>query len=323
MGSIRLVLGVCVAAFALSEAHADLVWPPPVRTFSSADGLTQFRVTPSESSTEPAMGLVVQTDYQGQEKVLWETRLVNTPDRAFVANSGAVATVENYSHQWDQHAVVIYDAQGKMISDFPLNRFLTHQEVVDQKAANRESVRLWPESWTGACRFWIDDKTGEFVVEPPSGRTRHLSLTTGELAYRPARQGLQPPVITLTGLSPQNGTSLVFEVLNPNDAPLDYYGYTVNSFDPPIPAGMIWPLYTCEVEREGTWTRVELGHCKTGQGEVSIPARSVQKFLVHIGEVKEPTRYGLLWHNSGDGWTTETAWSPTITQADVDALRRN
>jgi hypothetical protein len=319
MRMVVLGIGALLAVALQDDARAELI-PGPVRTFSSADGLTHFRVTRGEPQTEAATGRVFR-ETDGKEETVWEGKLVNTPDRAFVASNGSVATVENHSHQWDQHAVVVYDVHGKAVADLQLNRFLGHQEILDRKAANRESVILWDDSWTGACRFTMNDRGGEFIVEPPSGRLRRISLATGEVSLGVAGIQLEAPIVSLIGTSTENGLSLVFEAMNPNDIPMYYAGYARDSFSPPIPAGVMYPLYSQELERNGVWESVNVGHCKTGQGEVAIPARSSQRFSIYVaGELKEPIRYGLRWHKGSDQWATETVWSRTITQSDVDRL---
>lgn len=315
-----LAVGVVLAVSLQGGARADRL-PPSVRTFSSVDGEMHFRVTPGDPPTEGATGRVFRQS-DGKEETVWEGKLVNTPDRAFVSPTGSVATVEHYSHQWDKQAVVVYDHSGKMVADFPLNRFLSYQEVFDLKNANRESVVLWNESWTGRCKFTMSEKANEFVIEPPSGLVRRISTLTGELAVGVAGGTPEPPQISLVGTSPLNGVSLVFEVMNPNDVPMYYAGYTRDSFSPPIAAGEMHPLYLMEVERNGGWEQIDLGHCKTGQGEVAVPPRSSQKFSVHVrGELKEPVRYGFRWHRGHEQWwADETTWTQAITQADVDRL---
>jgi hypothetical protein len=318
MRFIGLAVGLLVATSLQSSARADRQ-APHVRTFSSADGLTHVRVTPGDPPTESATGRVFR-ETNGTEETLWEARLVNTPDRAFVSPTGSLATVEHYSHQWNEHAVVVYDHQGTLIADFPLDRFLGHQEIFDFKNANRESVVFWNESWTGKSKFTMKDDGNEFVVEPPSGRLRRISTLTGEMTLGEGVQ-LEPPTVSLIGTSSDNGLSLVFEAMNPNDVPMYYVGYTGDSFNPPIPAGRIYPIYVMEVERNGAWENVNVGHCKTGQGEVAIPARASQKFLIPmIGKLKEPVRYGLRWHRTGEQWSSGTKWAQTITQRDVDRL---
>ena len=320
MGRMGFAAGICLALVGVSRVRAELAWPPPVRTFASADGSTQFQVTPSETATEPATGRAFRRGKSGDE-ALWEVKLINTPDRAFLAANGSAITVENVVHQWDQHAVVVYDTHGQVIADVPLNRFLSYQEVMDRKAANRESVVLWDDSWTGSCRFEVRDRANEFVVEPPSGLIRRISLSTGEIALGEAGAKLDPPVVSLAGLSSRNGRSVVFEVLNPNDAPLFYSGYTRESFSPPIPAGEMHPLYDQEVMRNGAWEKVDVGHCGTGRGEVFIPARGSQKFWIPlIGDLPEPIRYGIHWQGEKGEWSKAAAWGPAVRREELDRL---
>jgi hypothetical protein len=266
------VLSALLVPILASATFADENPPPPFRTFASADGSTLFRVTSPATPEGPAVGRVFRVGNSGAEQVLWETTLVNVPDRAFVSARGQVATVESRRHQWGDHAVVVYGSDGERKADIPLFDVISFEDSLDWHAL-RASAKGWSDSWTGRCRFEVDDERQEFLVTAPSQRVRRVSLIDGRVRLGRAGVALEPPRITLKG-DPQAG--LVFDVLNPNDEPKYYTGYTRASFSPPIPAGEMRPLCRVEVQRQagGPWEDATPGYCGTGLGEVFIPARA-------------------------------------------------
>jgi len=312
-----VAVGLCLLGWIRQIAAGE----PALRTFASADGTTMFRVAAPAEESGQCSGRVVRLDDDGKEQPVWEATLVNCPSRAFVASSGEVATVESREHKWGDHAVVIYDAQGKVQGDLNLNRFLGHQEIWDRTSAGKVFPQEWKLSWTGACRFAVDDERREFLVTPPSGRTRRLSFASGQIHFGAAGERLLPPKIVFRRATAENGGSLEFDTMNPNDEPLFYYGYTRDSFSPPIPAGRMYPLCRFEIREGpgGEWKNLDPGYCKTGQGEVFIPSRSTQTFAVAPHRQDwHALRIGLRWHsNDEDEWGTETEWSEPVVRQDA------
>ena len=319
----RLVCGLFAASLCLVGRPPQLAAEAPgTRTFASADGTTTFRVATADDESGHCIGRAVRLDDDGKEQMAWEAKLVNCPSRAFVSRSGEVATVESREHTWGDHAVVIYDAQGTVKADLNLNRFLGHQEIWDRTSAGKVLPQEWRHSWTGACRFAVDDEHREFLVTPPSGRTRRLSFVDGKVRFGTAGVELQPPQITFRGANSENGGSFVFDALNSNDEPLFYYGYTRDSFSPPIPAGRIYPLCRFEIQEapDGEWKNLDPGYCKTGQGEVFIPSRSTQTFTVAPHRQDwHALRIGIRWHKSDeDEWGTVIEWSEPVLKKDAE-----
>ncbi len=308
----NLILG---SLFLASATFADDS-PLPFRTFASADGSTLFRVTPPATPDGAAVGRVFRVVNPGAEQVLWETTLVNVPDRAFVSVRGQVATVE--SRRWGDHTVVVYASDGERKADLPLFNVISFEDSLDWHTM-RTSAKGWSDSWTGRCRFEVDDQRQEFLVTAPSQRVRRVSLVDGQVRLGRGGVALEPPRITLKG-DPQAG--LVFDVLNPNDEPLYYTGYTRESFSPPIPAGEMRPLCRVEVQRQpgGPWEDATPGHCGTGLGEVFIPARATQSFAVPApvaGDGWHALRFALLWYDDADESSEpRKAWSAPVARAD-------
>jgi hypothetical protein len=312
-----LYCGVVVASlcsFGQIPGHAANL--PAARTFASADGSTLLRVLPDIDESGKCTGRVYRLGDEGKEQVLWETKLVVCPSRAFVSSSGEVATVENREHQWGDHAVVVYNAEGAVQADLALNRFFGHQEIWDRTSFGKVIPQEWRRSWTGVCQFAVDDERHEFLVTPPSERTRRISFENGKVRFGKAGEKLLPPQITFLRATSENGGSLEFDAMNPNDEPLFYYGYTRNSFTPPIPAGRMYPLCRFEIQEAagGEWKNLDSGYCKTGQGEVFIPGRSTQTFAVapHRRDW-HAIRIGVRWHNNEEEeWGTEIQWSEPV-----------
>jgi len=315
-----LCAAFAVSLCAIGGTPARAADAPMIRTFASADGSTLFRVVPATDDSGSCTGRVYRLGDEGKEQTLWEAKLVACPSRAFVSSSGAIATVESREHKWGDHAVVVYNSEGKVQADLALNRFLGHQEIWDRTSFGKAFPQEWRRSWTGACRFAVDDERHEFLVTPPSGRTRRLSFENGKVRLGTAGEKLQPPKITFRRATAENGGSLEFEAMNPNDEPLFYYGYTRDSFSPPIPAGRMYPLCKFEILEAagGEWKNLDPGYCKTGQGEVFIPGRSSQIFAIAPHRQDwHAFRIGLRWHsNEEDEWGTEVEWSEPVLKKD-------
>jgi hypothetical protein len=139
-----------------------------------------------------------------------------------------------------------------------------------------------------------------------------LALATGGPAA-----GLNAPEVKLVGVQ---GGSLVFEVTNPNDAPLPYYGYTAESFSPPLPEGAIAPLYRVELRTDG-WKAVAMGWCGTGRGPVAIAPKKTVTFRVPVpgGDWAE-AKVGLAWFPADRAEGSCTAWAH-FTRKDVQEKR--
>src|SRR5947209_3876999 len=84
---------------------------------------------------------------------------------------------------------------------------------------------------------------------------------------------LEPPAVRFQGVSPAG--QAVFEVTNPNAAPLHFIGYaTTKNGNVGVVDGKISPLYALDLRRGDAWTNTGLGWCGTGMGPVTIPARA-------------------------------------------------
>jgi hypothetical protein len=140
----------------------------------------------------------------------------------------------------------------------------------------------------------------------------------------PAR--IKPPNITLLNAAraefeSQRFLTLALEVANPNDASLSYTGYTPDSFDPPLTAGHISPLYYIELKRDGKWEVDSRGYCGTGMANLELAARSSATFTVMIPTDEwQAVKVGIGHY---PGWSNEetsttTTWSTEITREAIE-----
>ena len=146
-----------------------------------------------------------------------------------------------------------------------------------------------------------------------------LALAALLLAAPVPTEKVKPPEVRFVG-TVEHGkyVFLKFEVFNPNAADLHYTGYTADSFDGGLKAGVIAPL--CRVElRTGTdWKAQAQRWCKTGVGPVTIPAKGKGTFEVvaPTGEWDE-ARFGVTWFTRADRKTSDVAWG-TVTRKDAN-----
>jgi hypothetical protein len=127
------------------------------------------------------------------------------------------------------------------------------------------------------------------------------------------------PTVKYLGTSSRHGGEwLSFEVENSGKAPIAYAGYTPESYTDGIPAGEIRPFYSIEVRVGNEWKQLELGHCATGRGKVSIDAKSKVRFysVIPEGDWTE-TRVGLSWQQGDNQSLRGVAWSDTIKRNDL------
>jgi hypothetical protein len=145
-----------------------------------------------------------------------------------------------------------------------------------------------------------------------------LSFAALLLAAPVPADTVKPPEVRHVGTVERNGHRFVkFEVVNPNAADLHYRGYTSNSFEGGLKAGVISPQYRVELKKGKDWKAQPMGWCGTGIGPVTIPAKGKGTFevLAPAGEWDE-ARFGVVWFTGADRKTSSVAWG-TVTRKDV------
>jgi hypothetical protein len=112
-------------------------------------------------------------------------------------------------------------------------------------------------------------------------------------------------------------------VANPNRALVPYFGYTANSFSPPLPEGTMSPLYLLELRQGGVWKARGIGWCGTGIGNVALPPRGKVTFTVVPPAGRwDALKVGLRWRSSAERkgpW--QTAWSDPVSARAATAPR--
>jgi hypothetical protein len=175
MRTTKMMLAGLIAIAAATAALADSWAPPRPRVFASEHGMHGFKVLKPEFGGK-AVGQFFTLDEQGKEKVLWEDKLVNTPNRVVVPDFGKhVVTVDTYGTVGYDHSLVIYGEKGKVIADLKLEDLLTKEEIGKHVKASVSS--RW---WSGDAEFKFEGD--EFVIRLKWGKTLKVSLATGKVS---------------------------------------------------------------------------------------------------------------------------------------------
>lgn len=170
---------VLFAILALATVTCADSWlAPKTETYKSASGKLVFTTEPNKTDFfGAAMGTLNKTDKDGGREKVWEAKLVNTPYKVFVADDGKhVVTIDTYANLGFKHVLVIYDAKGKVVVDFELEKLFTNDEV--DKHVKRTAGSRW---WSGDAKFSFDDKRGHFVVNMNWGKEIRVALATGKI----------------------------------------------------------------------------------------------------------------------------------------------
>ena len=171
----------CVVLFA-AVALADDWGAPQPRIFASPYGQFAFKVIPDDrangnSLTPPTRGVLFTLDTKGNDRVVWEKPLVNTPLQVHVADSGGyVVTIDTHANAGGPHSLVVYGPKGAVVADFALEDLLTKEEI-DKHVTRSVSSRWWAEG----AEVSIDAERKLTVVKLKWGKAIEVSLETGKL----------------------------------------------------------------------------------------------------------------------------------------------
>lgn len=153
-----------------------------------------------------------------------------------------------------------------------------------------------------------------------------LVLASSALALQPTRADAptaapKPPRLTLvagSGKQVTQGYQLRVRVENPNTVALPYLGYAPESFNPPLPADLMSPIYRIELLEDGKWSKPTLGFCGTGKGSVALEPRSARSFDLSVPKGDwDAVRVGITWYTEGPKPDYQPAWTPPIKKADL------
>src|SRR6516225_534609 len=171
----RFLLALATAVLASSQLWADSWEEPTPRVFSSKWGGRAFKVL-KPTFTGPSEGVLFRLDADGKEQIVWEAKLVNTPHRVLVDDSGKfVVTIDTYANLGFAHSLVIYGDKGKVIRDFKLEDLLTQDEI-SKNVARTETSRHWAKK----CAFQLE--SDHLVLRLSWGKVIRIELLTGKIA---------------------------------------------------------------------------------------------------------------------------------------------
>ena len=129
---------------------ADSFGAPRPRIFSSESGTYGFKVLEPKLG-ESSRGVLFTLAPDGQETVIWTSKLVNLPGRVFVSEDGnRVVTVGTLGTSGHEHSVTVYTNEGKVLTDYKLEDILTEEELrfISQSTSTR--------AWTVHASFRFD-----------------------------------------------------------------------------------------------------------------------------------------------------------------------
>jgi hypothetical protein len=186
---MKLLIGpAAVASVVLlaAAAFADDWASPRPRIFASPSGEVAFKVIPDPRAhrtglTPPTRGVLFALDEKGNERVVWEKPLVNTPLRAHVADSGGyVVTIDTHYNAGGPHSLVVYGPKGDALADYSLDDVLTKEEIA--KHVSQSVSSRW---WADGVEVTFHPDRGLAVVKLKWGKLLEVSLKTGKLTRQP------------------------------------------------------------------------------------------------------------------------------------------
>jgi hypothetical protein len=181
---IRPAVVASVVVFAAAAFADDWASPRP-RVFASPSGEFAFKVIPDERAndggrTPPTRGVLFTLDPKGNERVVWEKQLVNTPLRAHVADAGGyVVTIDTHYNAGGPHSLLVYGPKGAVVADYGLEDLLTKEEI--DKHVSRSTSSRW---WASGAEVSIEPEKKLAVVKLKWGKSISVSLETGKLGPR-------------------------------------------------------------------------------------------------------------------------------------------
>jgi hypothetical protein len=161
----------------------------------------------------------------------------------------------------------------------------------------------------GAC--------GVYLAAPDRDNTVQIAslLPSGIPAISKATK--REPVVVLcdqeSGGS-DDSEDFFFVLANPMDVPLQYFGYTPESYSPRPARGDINPIAQVEFDEQGQWVRRVRGLCGNGLATLSVRPGEAGRFRVSLPVPHEAVRIGIgcSWKEKDGVKAGAIIWAPEI-----------
>jgi len=179
--SIGIVLAILCSAHACGQSLR------PLRRARSDNRRFELRVEPGRAgrgSTRPCRASLRERGERGRRAV-WEAELVNAtaPTRAVLRDDGAfVATFDEYRRGGAAHAVVIYDARGKLVHDFDLRELLREGDWKQVKLRGRAI------EWLDGAKIEFSEDQTQLTIRLRWKRELRIQLERGELISKDGKK---------------------------------------------------------------------------------------------------------------------------------------
>jgi hypothetical protein len=293
----RILLALAAVALVAAQLRADK-WPAPTpRIFASQEGGHGFKVLKPEFGGV-SEGVLFRLDAAGQEQVVWQTRLVNTPHQVVVDDEGRfVVTVDTYGSLGFAHSLVVYGSQGAVIGDFKLEDLLSKEEI-ETKVLHSEFSRRWAEH----ADFAIE--RGHLVVRLHWGKTLRVELASGKLAPSDPGKQKDARIAGLIGTAQKNSEATGIAYLYPHGKifPPALIREQFHDGEKELPSVRIELLGYVEVREE---TTLDIYHAAGGvnrdHGTLFIDGRQ-------LGQVGDDTAKSVIYTVTLPQGTHEVRW---------------
>lgn len=139
------------------------------------------------------------------------------------------------------------------------------------------------------------------------------------VAWKKNLTGQAKPAIVPVSSTPTPEGTVRLLLVNPTDQPIEYGGYTVESWAEAPPVGQISPLYSRgKRNAEGEWKEDPVGWCGTGADTMVVPPGHAGEFSAHVS-TEGQSRVGFnLTQTSATGTTISELWSPPLGAANEE-----
>lgn len=164
----------------LSTSSATSWGPPRPRVFSSSYLASEYGFKllpqPGNSFRSPALGELFRLGEKGDLKRVWRAKLLNNPMQVYVSPEGQMVTVDSYAASSPKHALVIYDKQGKVLSDYTFSQVAPGREI-------EADILMGAPLLSGIFKpevTYLGSGDPYFVLRGKEGSPLVFSLTTGK-----------------------------------------------------------------------------------------------------------------------------------------------